>query len=217
MFEKALFSWVSPGGPALTKVAPLSRRADCSSTASCQKLGDLFKKKKKREGKIPASISINYWIVNLTSSRWRSVEIAQANWRVREAVLGLQTADESLLFRGGQSEGALLPGAATPIQVGLNQEGHLELCQKLPPLSPLTLTALLGGPYHLPSGRKLRLWEVEWPARGHVANRWLCWLFGLGVLNSWRQCAFLWLVNILHFSCHFLSVYTPAKSFQLIR
>lgn len=81
--------------------------------------------------------------MNLTSSRWRSVEIAQGNWRVGEAVLGLQTA-ESLLFSGGRSEGALLPGAATPIQVGLSQEGHLELCQNLPPLSPLTLTALLG-------------------------------------------------------------------------
>lgn len=105
---------------------------------------DLFKKKGKKGGE-DTSIHFHKLLnVNLTSSRWRSVAIAQANWRVREAVLGLQTADESLLFRGGQSEGALLPGAATPIQVGLSQGGHLELCQKLPPLSPLTLTALLG-------------------------------------------------------------------------
>ena len=74
----------------------------------------------------------------------------------------------------------------------------------------------LGDPCHLSSGSKLSLWEVEWPPRGHMANRWLRWIFSIGISILACQCAFLWISNILHFNCHSLNAYTPAKSFHLI-
>lgn len=135
VWESSIFSWVSPGGPALAEVAPCSHQADCSSTmSSVRRLGHLFKllfKKKKKRGR-GENTSIHFHKLlnmNLTSSHWRSAEIARANWWDTEAVVGLQRAEQLLFWSPWWAKwGALQVGAATLIQMDLSQEGHLELC-----------------------------------------------------------------------------------------